>query len=180
MNKFIGGLLVATLLARPTLLRVDFIAYEIYRAHSRLIAIVRKYEDEQLQIIEERDIDELLVDIDTNKQHILRLTKHKNRVFAQIQTTMQEKAKSRERMTDEQINAYQQFTTQYSSQTDELNQTFTQMNIQTKLHETKKEIAKKDTDFSKLYRELKAVNDSQYETIFNLNGLIEAGQRIFS
>jgi len=168
---------VATLLARPALLRVDFIAYEVYKAHSRLIAIVRKYEDEQLHIIEEKDIDELMDDIDMNKRHILRLVKDKNHVYAQIQTTMQEKAKSRIRMTENQIDTYKQFVSQYSSKEDALSDVIMELDKKIKLHETKKELAKPDSDFSFLYRELKDLSDCQYETIFSLNGMIELSQQ---
>jgi len=176
MNKIIGGLLVATLLARPALLRVDFVAYEIYKAHSRLIAIVRK-EDEQLQVIEEKDIDEILTNIDTNKRHIVRLMKDKNRVYGQIQMTMQTKAMSRERMTEEQIDAYRQFTQRYGQEQAALNDQMAKMDAAIDLHETQKEISKLDTDINYLYKELKGLHDRQHETIFSLSGIIDMSKQ---
>jgi len=177
MNKVIGGLLVATLLCRPALLRVDYIAYEVYKAQSRLFEIVRKYEEDELRVIEEKDIEEILTDIDTNRQHIVRLLRDKNNVYGQIQTVMQAKAMAREPMTKEQIDAFQEFTTQYDQKQSSLEERLCEMDERFALKETKMEIIRVDTDFDFLYKELKGLNDCQYDTIFSLHGMIEMAKK---
>ena len=177
MNKVIGGLLVATLLCRPALLRVDFIAYEVFKAQSRLFEIARKYEEDELQVIEEKDIDDILTDIDSNRQHIVRLLRDKNQVYGQIQTVMQAKAIARDAMSETQIDAYRVFTDQYEQAQGSLEVQLTEMDKQFTLKETTKEIIRVDSDFNFLYQELKNLNDCQYDTIFNLHGLIEMARK---
>jgi len=177
MNKFIGGLLVATLLARPAMLRVDFLAYEVYKAQSQLLAIVKKYEDERLQIVDADDIDNMLVDIDKNRRCIRRLLGDKNTVYGHIQTTMHVKARARATMTDQQIDSYQAFTAQYEEESSALSRQLSDIEQKMTLQTIKTEIARNDTDLTLLYKELKSLNDSQYDTIFGLTGLIEKGHR---
>jgi len=173
MNKVIGGLLVATLLCRPALLRVDFIAYEVFKAQSRLFEIVRKYEEDELRVIEEKDIDEVLADIDKNRQKIIRLLRDKNHVYGQIQTVMQAKAIAREPMTEEQIDMFQNFTENYEQKQSVLEEKLTEMDDKFVLEEIKHEIIRVDSDFDFLYKELKQLNECQHDTIFNLHGMLE-------
>jgi len=177
MNKIIGGLLVATMLARPALLRVDFIAYEVYKAHTQLLAIVRKYEEERLQIVVEQDIDNILTDIDTNKRCIRRLLQDKNQVYGQIQTAMQLKAMSRTRMTEAQITVYRQFAEGYHREQAHLADQLVQLDEKFELHAVQKEIVRPNADFDFLYKELKGLSDCQHDAIFNLNHIIEFGRR---
>ena len=177
MNKIIGGLLVATMLARPALLRVDFIAYEVYKAHTQLLAIVRKFEEEQLQVVVEQDIDDILTDIDTNKRHIHRLLCDKNHIYGQIQTAMQLKAIAHAQMTEAQISIYRQFAEDYDREQTHLADRLVAIDEKLEQHTLQKEIARPNTDFDFLYKELKDLSDSQYDAIFNLNHMIELGQQ---
>jgi len=174
MNKIIGGLLVATLLARPALLKVDFIAYEIYKAQTQLLAVVRGMEEQELHIIVEKDIDEILTDIDQNKRQIHRLLKDKNNVYGQIQTVMQLKAVSRTSLSEEQIVVYKRYVECYTNERQLLADTLSEVNERLDITV---DIAKHDIDYSFVYKKLKAVSDSQYDAICNLNSIIDMSQR---
>lgn len=177
MKKIIGGLLVAALVSRPSVLSVDVFAYEIYKAQHNIIALVRKYSDESEDKLEAADVDFVFNEIDEGKRKITLLLKDKYNLYGKIQNVMYLKANTKVKMTEEQIATYKQFSDYYNSELDSLNKSLEEMEAQLNLKDVQMEIYKENSSYKYMYTALKAISDKQADIICKLASIIDMGHK---
>ena len=167
---------MATLLTNPALMKNDFMAYQIFHEQAKIIAIVKKEQEEQEKELDALDVGDMLDDIDKNARSINTLLKDKYNIFGRLLAIMNLKAYTKTVMSEYQITAFQEFNTYYEQESEKVNQKL-QAIEERQIEIAKKEILKRDSDYSSVYKELKTLNDYQYDAIFDLNNIVEQGNR---
>jgi hypothetical protein len=176
MNKIVGGLLVVTLLSNPSIMKFDFLAYTIYKAETVIITGVKKEQERIEQAVTSSDVDGILSDIDKNTRSIRGLLKDKYNLISKIQSIMNLKAYTKTVMSDYQIDTFQKFNRYYEIESKNLTETLDNIENE-KIATAKWELLKTDASFQTVYQELKLINDSQYDAIYNLSNIIERGTK---
>ena len=176
MRKIIGGLLVISLLSRPSLLKIDYIAYEIYKASGLIIKNIRSIQEKTEKEVGLEDVDMAFESIDKNSKGISKLLKDLNNVMGKMNTVMQLKSMTKEVMSEEQVSAFQGFSQYYNEETGVLNETLSTISNKMELKNIKLEIASESTDCEEVYNQLKIISDHQYDAIININKIITAAE----
>ncbi len=172
MNKIIGGLVVATLLSNPSITKNDLIAYRVFQAQSVILAGIRKEQEEREPSM--LDVDDMLEDIDKNSREINTLLQNKYDIFGKIKSILNLKAYTKTVMSDYQIDVYCKFNECYCTESENINKTLNEIEKK-HIESVKKEIFRNESNFTAIYKELKTINDCQYDAIFNLNKIIDMG-----
>jgi peptidoglycan hydrolase CwlO-like protein len=174
MKKFIGGLLMVTLMSSPSVLKVDYLAYEVLKTQKQIIYVIRKEMEGSEKSAVIAQIDEIMSEIDTQQQNITSLLKHRNKLTEKIQTALDLRAHTKTPLDDTQLTAFAQFTEICGTEGSILS---SRLNTQERLNEAKSEILHNNTDCEALLSELRAVHDDQCEAVYSLGRIIETGER---
>lgn len=178
MKKIIGGLLVLSLLTSPYM-KVDIIAYEVYKSQNQIISYVKKYssqEDAEDEISPVK-VEGLMNEIERNNRSINSLLKSNREVIASVHEAVAIKSRTNEKLTEEQMVVYKEFSDYYNKELNDLNRTLSQISDKDVMSKVKSEICSTETDYSGLYNELKGISDNQYNALFNLNGIRSKGEQ---
>lgn len=175
MKKVIGGLLVASLLSHPSLLRFDAIAYEILKSQQKIIYAIQKEKapDES----EIKKIEDSLAAIGDNSREITELMKDKKKTVAKIQTALDLKAYTRSSMNEEQIALFRTFHSNMNEEASILQEALQKIDNKKDLALAKKEILHTNADYELIYRELNEIAEHQRDVVFSLNNMIDCGQK---
>jgi hypothetical protein len=177
MNKIIGGLLVIALLSKPSVLKVDYLAYEIFKIQSNIIKVITKeFENKEKQDIT-RDINDLLIDNDDNTRTITSLIKEKNFTSGKIKTMMELKAMAKIPFEEKQITGFTAFTNQYSLLSKSISDNLKKIESKKDLRMVTSEILHNDSSLDIIFNELKEINEIQWETIQDLNSVVDCAER---
>ena len=177
MNKVIGGLLILTLLGRPAIIKVDYIAYEILKSNDIIINYLRKNDVLEIEIEKEEDkISLLMQEIDENKRQINTLVGEKKQIVASLENTMKTKAMSREILSEEFILEFKEFNELYA---EERNSVQAEINaiINTDFNSIQKEILHNETDYEYIIAEFEQLAYSQNSIILFLKNLVNKGNQ---
>jgi len=175
MNKFIGGLLIITLLGRPAIIKVDYIAYEFFKSNDVLINYLRKNEISEIEPEKEEDkINLLLKEIDDNKRKINILVKEKKQVVESLEYAMKAKAVSKAPLSEEFILEFKEFNDLYAEKRDFI-QTDIDALINTDFNDIQKEMLHSETDYEYIIAEFEQLAESQNSIISFLKSLIDKG-----
>lgn len=170
MRKIIGGLLVVSLLSRPAILNVSYLAYQVLKVQNQIICVSKR--DEEEEIIEATDIDDVLAEIENNKRVITTLLKEKEKFVAKIQSLMDVFSYSKITLKEEQMKTFGDFSDNYSSQNVELHNIIVKLEDDTEINKVKKEFFKKDTNLRIIYTNLKKILNYQLQAIKVLENII--------
>lgn len=180
MMKLIGGLLMVSFLSMPSTLKVDYIAYEVYKASDQIIrgiCVVPVQEDETAEEdISQMDIEAAFEGIDRNAKGISRLLKDLNSEMGKMSAVMQLKSITKESMSEEQIQVFSDFSAFYSDGTENLNETLSHISGDINDHALRSEIMADDTDFNAIYGQLMNITDNQSAAITNISCMIKAAK----
>jgi hypothetical protein len=157
-------------------MKFDFLAYTVYKAETVIISGIKKEQEQAAQAVTPADVDGILTDIEKNSRSIKGLLKDKYNIISKIQSVMNLKAYTKAVMSDYQIDTFQKFNQYYETESKTINHTLSSIETE-KIETAKKEILKADASYQTVYKELKAINDCQYDAIYNLNNLIEMGSK---
>jgi hypothetical protein len=175
MKKIIGGLLLLSLLSRPSILRIDFIAYEFYRSNQVLIESIKRNES-LLNTDKEEEVDRLMEDIDTNKRYIERLNYEKNAIIQDMENLMYVKSKSKEAMSGAFILQFREFNELYTLERGDALEHIESIK-KLDLTDIQQEILHNDMNIDYILAAFKACVDSQKKIIGFLERVIHAGKR---
>jgi len=176
MNKLIGGLLILSLLGRPALLRVDYIAYEFYKSNSVIISFLKKDNVVIEEDDEEEKIDELMKVIDDNKRYISDLVSQKNKVVDNLDDIMRQKAMARQTLNNEFILEFQQFNELYNAEKNTVESSIDVLS-NADFNGIQQEMLHTETDYEYIVAEFEEVIESQNSIISFLEGLINKGKQ---
>ncbi|MDL2248255.1 hypothetical protein LJB89_00995 [Tyzzerella sp. OttesenSCG-928-J15] len=175
MNKLIGGLLIISLLSRPAILRVDFIAYEFFKSNTVIINSLKK---EDLYIEEESDdevINNLMDTIDGNKRTIDNLMEEKRTIVANLDNVMKEKAVTRQALNSEFILEFQEFNKIYNEERGDVEYNIDTLNS-TDFTAIQQNMLHNEVDYSYIIAEFEEVIESQNKVITFLESLVNKGK----
>jgi hypothetical protein len=178
MNKIIGGLLVLSLLGRPAILRIDYVAYEFYKSNRIIIDYVRK-NDEYILNERDGDVDRLFKDMSFNKTYIDRLSEEKNSLVRDIKNLMHTKARQKKAFSDEFICELKTFNDLYDRERGEVKNSINQIE-DFDTNGIQQEILHKDINYDYILSEFEHVIKSQNKVIAFLEGVIYSGRRALS
>lgn len=170
MHKFIGGLLVVSLLSRPAVFNVHDLSYQILKVQNQFVCVFKR--DEEEEIIESIDIDDALLQIENNKRIITSLIKEKDKFISKIQSIMDLFSHSKVILKQEQIKTFSDFSYNCNLENRELHKTLLKLEDSTELDEIKKEFFKKDSNLKIIYSKLKIIINYQVEAIKILEKII--------
>ena len=177
MNKVIGGLLILTLLGRPAIIKVDYIAYEILKSNDIIINYLRKNDILEIEIEKEEDkISLLMQEIDENKRQINTLIKEKKQIVASLENAMKTKAMSREMLSEEFILEFKAFNELYAEEKFSVQAEIDAI-INTDLNSIQKEILHNETDYQYIVAEFEQLANSQNSIISFLKNLVGKGNQ---
>ncbi|MDR1704119.1 MAG: hypothetical protein LBS19_05485 [Clostridiales bacterium] len=167
-----------SLLSRPSLLRIDYIAYEIRKASDQIIRGIRILEEQEKAAddVSGDAIDAVFDSVDRNSKSIVALLKDMGGSVGELNDTMRRKSAAREHMSEEQIQAFSSFNRYYTDRTAVLNNKLASISGGTGLESIKNEIMSDDTDYAQLYDKLNSITDNQYDAIAAINGIIRAAK----
>lgn len=177
MKKIIGGLLVISFLSRPSLLRFDYIAYEIYKASGQILKNIMSIQETAEKKIEPADVDMAFESVGKNSKGISKLLKDLNNVMGKMNTVMQLKSIANDTMSEEQITTLHDFSEYYNTEAEALNDTLSIISEKIVLKDVKLAIMQEDTDHKQVYDELKTISDHQYDAMVGINNIINNAER---
>ena len=180
MNKVIGGLLILTLLSRPAIIRVDYIAYEVFKSNNILINYLRKNDIHEIESEKEEDrIDILMTEIDYNKRAINTLMKEKKQIVADLEKAMKNKAIAREILSEEFILEFKEFNELYEREKSAIQADINAM-ANTDFNSIQKEILHTETDYEYIVAEFEQLTKCQNSIISFLKDLVSKGNQTLS
>ena len=127
--------------------------------------------------IYEEYINDYMIEIAEKLTTIRELVEKKREIYGRIQQAMSFKAAAKEKMTFEQIIEYQQFADFYCNEIAALNRRIDELEAALKLTEIKREITQENTDYLKVYGNLKELDCKQNGVISGLESVVERGRR---
>lgn len=175
MNTFIGGLLVLSLLSRPTCESIKYAAYDVFKEKNQIICVIKK-DIQGLGKEDTKEIDNVMKDIEYQSRNIKSLLKEKNKVFGKIQTALDLRVYSKKPMSENEIDNFNAFTGFYEQERSVLTETFKKIDYAKELTVAKNEMLHKDTDYDLILKELSEINKYQGDAIHSLNKMIEYGE----
>ena len=175
MKKVIGGLLVAALLSRPSLLRIDMIAYEVYKSQQKIILVLKQVINREN--IGPEQIESALADIGNNTREISELLKEKNKITARLETTMDLMAYTRSSLDGEQMAMFRDFHSGLNEESPRIQEALRKIDERKDLTMATQEILHTDANYDFIYDELSAICYYQDDVKMSLNGIIENGQK---
>ena len=177
MNKVIGGLLILTLLGRPAIIKVDYLAYEVFKSNDSLINYLRKNDIFKTEQGKEEDrISLLMKEIDENKRQINTLVEEKKQIVASLEGVMKTKVMNREILSEEFMLEFKEFNELYAEKRDSI-QSEVEMLINTDFNSIQKEILHNETDYEYIVAEFGQLADSQNSIISFLKSLVSKGSQ---
>jgi hypothetical protein len=170
MNKIIGGLLVVSLLSRPAIFNVEYLAYQVLKAQSQIICVIKKSDEDETEDV--KDINKILTDIDENSRCITSLLKEKRKLVDKIQTRMDLLAYTKTTLNEFQIISFAEFSAIYKNENMALHNTMTKIEDNKEITKVKKEFMKKESDTNFIYNQLKEIMNYQLEAMQTLRSIV--------
>ena len=177
MNKVIGGLLILTLLGRPAIIKVDYIAYEILKSNDIIINYLRKNDILGIEIEKEEDkISFLMQEIDENKRQINTLIKEKKQIVASLDNAMKSKVMSKQILSEEFILEFKEFNELYAEEKIAVQAEMDAI-INTDFNSIQKEMLHNEMDYEYIIAEFEQLAYSQNSVISFLKNLVNKGNQ---
>ena len=179
-RKLLGGILVITLIVKPSIFTVEILAYEMFRANKQAIQIMQKKDDEYektLKEVDSIDVDRIIFNIENNANNIKNLLQEKNKVVSNVQALMDLRSYEKTNLSELQITAFQEFTSCYQQEVVKLEATLNSLQ-ETDFLLVRNEILKTESDYNIILSELQVISEKQYEVIYSLNSIIDAGNEV--
>jgi len=173
----IGGLpdnvLISSPAAESLVLQVD--SYSITYG----LRFLNENTDKTIVSIKEKThllkIDELIDDIGVQNRRLTKLLKEKTRVIDKIQTLLDFRVYTKVPLNDIQIDLFTHFTGFYNYETDSLRSTLKKIDTDKELVAAKKELLRKEANYTSIIHELTTLSDNLSDAIRCLHGIIELG-----
>lgn len=181
MKKIIGGVLLFICLSQSAhmIMTADPIS-ELLHIHPFYVQIV----DEELKKkdtakIEDKDqkVQSLIEQLHNNTRRLTELLESKNNVIAAVQFKMSEKARTRQRMTEEQIQVFNEFIQKVETETPKIQTALAQINGVKDMKEVQQEIMKEEMNYDKIIEELNEIIEYQSAAIDNLDQVLQIGDQ---
>lgn len=179
LRTIIGGLLVVSLLSRPSVMNFALWAYDALNKDNKIICVL-KSDDDNFDPQTAREIDGMLVSIEENTRDITGLLKEKNKVLGKLETTLDLKRYAKEFLDDNQMDQYARFMSYVDVEKQELRKSLQKIDDAKYLSDAKNELLHTDVDYEFVYNELQTINKYQNEAINTLNGMIAQGTDVLN
>ncbi len=180
MNMIIGGFIIISLLSRPSVIKTDFIAYEVFKTRQNIIKVITKEYENRENVTVSSEIDNLLAKNNDNFRQLVSLVKKKNYVSGRFQVLMQLREASRVPFSQNQIKAISEFGKTYSEENTKLMSAIKNIESKKLLQSSISELLQKDSSFEIIYGELKNINDYQLDAIDRLKAIINKGNEMLA
>jgi len=177
MNKLLGGLLILTLMGRPAIIKVDYIAYEFLKSNDIIINYLRKNDILEIrQEDEEEKIRFLMKEIDDNKRAINTLIKEKKQIVENLEGTMKNKAAARDTLSEEFILEFREFNQLCTEKSDCIHEDIDAL-INMDFNDIQKEMLHSETDYAYIIAEFEQLSENQENIISFLRRVVSKGNR---
>lgn len=179
MRKTIGSLLVISLLTYSpaicgTVLNHDAIMWKALKDYSNAKAAIIFVEKsgEDIKEILDGEIDYLLAEIDNNSFKLTSLLKERKALTAKVDETIKEKATNKQRLTVEQVAAYQKYAdVSYKKNIDVL-ACLNRIDDNKKLSNAENQLLHNNTDYNVIYDDIEQIRQAQMEAIVKLSDIV--------
>lgn len=171
MKRFIGGLLVISILA-GTASAAQRRVFSYSPAIPQIITTIRKNEDDEEIINLEAMIRKALNDIDINKRTISQLLKEKVKLSTRFSARLDLFAYYKAKFSNSQINEFSKYMSSYEREGKKLDKAMGHMESPNELEVVKKELYSMDSDKGLVYEKLRRFVERQLETIKYLKNMI--------
>ncbi len=158
-NTLIGGLLVVSLLTRPSVSSKENNAYEMIYPSTQIVCVLKKEQDDNL------DIEDKLNAIYENSVNIKQLIKQRESIVGQIQTKLDLLAYENAELTSTQVNSFVGFCDYCKKDSNNINSNIEYIENQNEISEVKKELFKINSNLNFVYQKLKEFIEIQLITI---------------
>jgi|GEM_PF-6258328 len=139
-----------------------------------LLALKNEYEPENLLNMQ---ISLLIKKIDYNIFRLKSLFNIQKKLFEKVKISMWSKAKSKEELTQEQMESYRSYIDTYFSNKENIEKNTIQMNVYDELSKLKLELFKNKTNYKTVYNNIFKINKIHEKAIGLLNDIIFKGNR---
>ena len=179
MKKIIGGVLLFICLSQPAL--YDYLSrsyFELLHIHPFYVQVV----DDELKKkdtakIENKDqqVQSLIEQLHNNTRRLTELLESKNNVITMVKSKMNEKARTRQRMTEDQIQVFNEFIQMVETETPKIQTALAQINGAKDMKEVQQEIMKEEMNYDKSIEELNEIIEYQSAAIASLDQVLQLG-----
>ena len=167
MNTLIGGLLVVSLLTRPSICKSEKIAYELLKPTSQIVLVSKEAEEDG-----STSINNTLKEISDNARDIKFLFKERRKLVEKIHIRMDVLAIARMQLTSEQMDSFKDFHCYHEENSLKLQEAVELCDNKHELDKVKREVLKRDSDISFIHATLKKIINYQLEAIYILREMI--------
>lgn len=181
MKKIIGGVLLFICLSQPAhmIISADPIS-ELLHIHPFYVQVV----DDELKKkdtakIENKDqqVQSLIEQLHNNTRRLTELLESKNNVITMVKSKMNEKARTRQRMTEDQIQVFNEFIQMVETETPKIQTALAQINGAKDMKEVQQQIMKEEMNYDKIIEELNEIVEYQSAAIDNLDQVLQIGDQ---
>jgi len=181
LKKIIGGVLLFICLSQPAhmIISADPIS-ELLHIHPFYVQVV----DDELKKkdtakIENKDqqVQSLIEQLHNNTRRLTELLESKNNVITMVKSKMNEKARTRQRMTEDQIQVFNEFIQMVETETPKIQTALAQINGAKDMKEVQQEIMKEEMNYDKIIEELNEIIEYQSAAIDNLDQVLQIGDQ---
>lgn len=179
MKKIIGSVLIFICLSHPAqVIKNTDISSELLHIRPFYVQIIDdELKKRDVAKIEDKDqqVQSLLDLLHTNTRRLSELLESKNNTITMVQSKMNEKARARQRMTEEQIQTFNEFIRNVEAESSKIQTALEQINELKDMKEVQQQIMKEDMDYDKILEKLNEITEHQSVAIDKLEQIVQLG-----
>ncbi len=180
MKKIIGGILIIVYLSLPTVaansLDIRYLSVHLIQLQTKML--VQKLDNQngvEIQTQEEQ-IQSLFDYLHAHTREITQLLKEKNRMIAKVQHAMDEKIQSKQRMTEKQMQAFQDFSSIIEIENSKIHKALLHIEALKGMKQIQKEFLAHETSYEQVYSQLNQILQYEKTAIASLQQIIKVAQ----